>query len=161
MTTIAYRDGIMASDSRCADEQDMHLTNCQKMYTLKNGSTLGTAGDDDARPLMKLLGRKQLPSRKKLAQTEVDFKGILVLPDLSVYIVEVGRKEEEPGLGEWYGMLSEITDTICAVGTGSQFAYGAMEAGKTAAEAVEIACKRDINSALPVQELEIKGETIE
>lgn len=160
MTTVSYRDGVMAADSRCSDEYGMHLTHCQKIYRLSSGALLGTAGDDDARSLMDLLAKaktpKQLPSRAELAETKTDFKGILVFPKGDVYLVGVDYTEHNSE-GEWTGYISEIRDRMCAVGSGQQFAYGAMEAGKSAADAVRIACKRDTNSALPVQMADLKA----
>jgi hypothetical protein len=134
----------------------MVLTDCQKLYILDSGAILGTAGDDDIRKLLKLLNKastpSELPSKKKLAGTKTDFKGILVFPGGEVFIIQVARPEGlEEAVTEWTGYVCEIKDTMCAVGSGAQVAYGAMEAGKTASEAVEIACRRDPFSALPVQ----------
>lgn len=39
--------------------------------------------------------------------------------------------------------------TVAAIGTGQEFAMGAMLAGKSAPEAVKIACQLDIRSAMP------------
>lgn len=160
MTTIAWDGKTLASDSRGTDDNEMVLTNCQKLYTLSNGAILGTAGDDDIRKLMKLIGKakkpSELPSKKKLAATKTDFKGILVLRTGEVYIVEVAKpKSLDADVDEWTGYICEITDSMCAVGTGAPYAYGAMEFGASAEEAVEVACRRDPFSALPVQILKI------
>lgn len=148
----------MASDSRGTDEYEMHLTECQKLYKLDSGAILGTAGDDDIRGLLRLLapakGPSELPTKKRLAKTKTDFKGIIAFPSGEVYIIVVEPPREE--WDDWAGYVCEIKDQICAVGSGAQFAYGAMEAGKTASEAVEIACKRDVLSALPVQVLKLE-----
>ncbi len=163
MTTIAYRDGVMASDSRGTDESEMVLTDCQKLYTLDSGAILGTAGDDDIRKLLKLLGKAKtpgdLPSKKRLAKTQSDFKGILVFPTKEIFIIHIAKpKSLDEDMDEWTAYVCEIWDSMCAVGTGAPYAYGAMEAGKTAPQAVEIACKRDIYSALPVHTLEISKQ---
>lgn len=167
MTTIAYRDGVMASDSRCSNEFDMHLTDCQKLFRLSSGAILGTAGDDDARKLMRLLAKAKvpddLPSRKRLAKTQTNFSGLLAYPQGNVFLVGV-EFIGDGAAGEWTGYISEITDSMCAVGSGQQFAYGAMEVGATAAEAVVAACRRDLASALPVWTMTLKkskGEPFE
>jgi 20S proteasome alpha/beta subunit len=51
MTVVAYsaKHKIMASDSRSTDDDGMHMTNCRKIFRLKNGALLGTAGDSDDR----------------------------------------------------------------------------------------------------------------
>ena len=158
MTTIAYKGGVLAADSRCSDAYDMHLTNSQKLYRLDSGAILGAAGDDDARELMTLLGKaktpKQLPSRADLGATRTEFSGILVLPNSDVFLITVCYVERT-GEGEWTGAITKITDKMCSVGSGQQFAYGAMEAGASAPDAVRVACKRDTHSALPIQTLEL------
>lgn len=163
MTTIAYKDGVMASDSRGTDENEMVLTDCQKLYILDNGAVLGTAGDDDIRKLVKLLNKSQgpsdLPSKKRLAKTQTDFKGILAFPTGELFIIHIAQPcSLDVNIDEWTAYVCEIKDSMCAVGSGAPYAYGAMEAGKTAAQAVEIACKRDIMSALPVQTLELSKQ---
>ena len=51
--------------------------------------------------------------------------------------------------------MFEVTGKY-AIGTGREFAYAAMECGKNAIEAVEIACKFDVYSSLPVNSVVIK-----
>lgn len=154
MTTIAYIGNVLAADSR-ASEEDTHVTDCQKIFKLENGAYLGSAGDDDDRELQEILGASspsKMPSRKKLAACEMQFSGILVFPNGRVFKIEIEHNEERQA---FTGSVFEIKDKMCAVGSGASFAYGAMEAGATAQQAVEIACRRDINSALPVQSVSI------
>lgn len=157
MTTIAYTNGVLASDSRATDSvTDMHVTECPKLFKLENGAILGAAGDDDDREVQELLGKSspsRMPSRKKLAELETEFSGILIFPGGRVFKIEIEHNEDK---GTWAGSVLEIKDKMVAVGTGAPFAYGAMEAGASSVQAVEIACRRDINSALPVQVLELE-----
>lgn len=155
MTVIAYsrKHKIMAADSRCSDEFAMHLTNCQKIYRLKNGALLGTSGDSDAREISALLGKaspRKLPSRQQLADTKSDFTGILVFPKGQVFIVCVGVATY-PNTDEWTGSIDLVTDDVIAVGHGQQFAYGALDLGHNPMESVRVTCKRDTTCALPVQ----------
>jgi len=154
MTTIAFRDGIMAADSRCTDEFYMVLTDCQKIYRLSSGALLGTAGDDDARALLDALDsvhhETALPSRHELAELEIEFTGLLALPDDTLWQIEVEWVEREHE-GHWSGSVSQIRFDFAAVGSGAHFAMGAMGHGATAEEAVEVATKFDIFSALPLQ----------
>lgn len=156
MTVIAYRNGILAADSRCSDEYDMHLTNCRKIYRLKNGALLGTAGDDDARALMTLLSKatpRNMPTRQQLADTKTGFSGIMVFPKAQVFVIGVSHMK---GIG-WDGWVTSITDDFVSVGSGQQYAYGVMEHGGTAIEAVRCACKRALTCALPLQWESIDG----
>lgn len=161
MTVIAYRAGVLASDSRCSDEHGMHLTSCRKIFRLKNGALLGAAGDDDDRLVRELLGRatpRKLPTRQQLADTKTHFSGILVFPKGHVFVVQIGV-QEYGNSDEWYGAVSAISDEFVAVGSGQQYAYGAMEHGASAAQAVRTACKRDLMCALPLQWESIDGRS--
>jgi 20S proteasome alpha/beta subunit len=155
MTVIAYsaKHRVLAADSRCSDGHSMHLTNCKKVFRLKNKALLGTAGDSDDRAVRDLLGKatpRKMPSRDQLAALKSSFDGILVFPKGQVFVVSIDWQEHESE-GEWTGSVDPISDPIVAVGHGAQFAYGAMEAGADPVKAVRVACRRDTTCALPVQ----------
>ena len=108
MTTIAYRDGVMASDSRSSDEYGMHLTNTHKIMRLRSGALWGAAGDCDDRAIVDLLTdvkiEEDLPSRAALAETKVGSYGILVLSTGAVYLIGAAREIWE-GDSEWSGWV--------------------------------------------------------
>src|SRR5580693_5823571 len=109
----------------------MHVTTCQKVFTLRNGALLGTAGDSDDRDVRAILATatpRKMPSRAVLAETRNVFSGILVFPKGQVFTVDVWHREHESS-GEWAASVDAIRDEILAVGCGAQFAYGAMEVG--------------------------------
>ena len=62
-----------------------------------------------------------------------EFGGLILNPDGSVFMVDHRGRESS-------------VEVPCAVGTGMDLAIGAMMAGATPGEAVNIACKRDPNS---------------
>lgn len=155
MTVIAYssKTQILAADSRCSDEWGMHLTNCQKIFRLRNGALLGTAGDSDDRDVRELLASstpRKLPHRAALAELRSIFRGILVFPKGQLFVVDIYHREFA-NEGEWCGAIDPIRDEIVAVGCGSQYAYGAMEVGASPVQAVRATCRRDLACALPVQ----------
>jgi|SRR5579875_1141208 len=155
MTVIAYssKHRILAADSRCSDTYGMHLTSCQKVFRLKNGALLGTAGDSDDRDMRDLLAKstpRKLPTRGQLAELKMVFTGLLVFPRGQVFVVESYHREFD-SMGEWAGGIDPIRDPIVAVGCGAQYAYGAMEVGADPIKAVRAACRRDTACALPVQ----------
>lgn len=159
MTTIAFKDGVMAADSKCTDDHGAFLTKCRKIDRLANGALLGQSGDGDARELFALLGKatpKRLPSRAELAETKVDFHGILAFPNGRVFMVYVYTHDIGSSDSAWTGQIIEMEERICAVGSGQQFALGAMKAGRSAAEAVAIACHYDSYSQLPVKSESVK-----
>jgi hypothetical protein len=131
----------------------MHLTNCRKIFKLKNGALVGTAGDSDDRDIRALLAKaspRKMPTRQQLAETKTCFDGVMVFPKGHVFLVSVDWEEHESE-GEWRASVDPVSDKFLAVGHGSQYAYGALEHGASAVDAVRVACKRDLTCALPVQ----------
>ncbi len=172
MTTIAYKDGVMASDSRVSVEP-----------------AAGDAGATRIYRAAKLYRKTIQPTKRKVLVGGA----IKTIPDGKPYDVIIGLAgESAPGLVllDWYGSgdpepesingaestadftaliltheglfeadgycrPEQILDECYAVGTGAHAAMGAMRAGKSAEEAVEIACTIDIYSALPLQTMKL------
>lgn len=160
MTTIAYKAGYMACDS-CWTYADVQTVSQVKITRLSSGALLGQAGDNDARAIEELLDKvkrpSMLPTRAALQDTRIDFYGLLVLPGERIFHIATATtdeqgwvKEGEDDAGIWEGNRG-----IAAAGSGSKLALGAMDAGATAATAVRIACRWDINSRLPVHTLSL------
>jgi ATP-dependent protease HslVU (ClpYQ) peptidase subunit len=146
----------MASDSCWTGEGDVQEVSAIKIRRLPSGALLGFSGANDAREMEELLAKvktpKQLPSRATLAAIRADHGGILVLPGGRVFKVCTSLKEncKDSEVGVW-----EVNRGFATTGSGCDIALGAMAAGKSAREAVAIACKYDINSRLPVHSLEL------
>lgn len=156
MTTIAYKDGFMAADSKVT-ANGAHVTRLFKIHRLSSGALLGVCGDADCRDVVALLDKckssRSLPSREALAKTKTDFGGILVLRNGDVYDVDIGHDED---VKDWFGGIVPIKEGYHSVGSGSEFALGAMAAGVNAAQAVRVACKYDVNSGEPVRVVPLK-----
>lgn len=163
MTTIAFRDGVIACDS-CWSYQGGIDTLSSKIMRLKSGALLGQAGANDARPLVALLQQvktiRSLPSYEVLLNIRCEFEGLLVFPrGKMVKIATTFRSPENwtddgDDLGIW-----EIEGDFAAIGSGAQFAIGAMEMNASARQAVRIACRRDMNTRTPVHTLQFsRGE---
>lgn len=154
MTVIAYssKHRVMAADSRCTNgAPQRHLTNSPKIYRLANGALLGSAGDADSRDIRRLFEKASpagMPTRKQISALENDVDLLLVFPKGQVYLVTAEYDED---VSAWTGQIVRISDIIVAIGTGANFAYGAMEFGATPVEAVEVACRRDIMCYGPIQ----------
>lgn len=119
MTTIAFKDGIMAADSRCTDECAAFATKTRKIDRLPTGALLGRSGDADARDVVALLSKathRKLPSRKELAETRTEFKGIWALPNGRTFFIGVEKTGD--GDSSWTGELVEVEERMCAVGSG-------------------------------------------
>lgn len=160
MTTVAFRAGIMACDS-CFSLGNSIDTLSTKIARLKSGALLGQAGANDARPIFQMLQSaktvSQLPSLEALMALRFEFLGLLILPAGRIFKLQTSAKlpqdNEDDDLGLW-----EIERDFTAIGTGTDFAVGAMEAGASARQAVRIACRNDLSSRLPVHTLFLGGK---
>lgn len=149
MTTVAYRDGVIASDSRLTGKEYLWTDRCQKVFRLADGSIVGLAGDDyngnwllsELRKLSKITGKKTLPNGK--------FKGAQ-----AILLTTRGRVFTF-AYSVW-DVLPHKQFPYYAIGSGSTIAMSAMDAGATAVEAVNIAKKRDVYSGGRTQKMEVK-----
>lgn len=165
MTCIAFRNGMMACDS-CWATVGTQTVSAIKIVRLSSGALLGSAGDNDAREMYALLDKvkspDKLPTRKQLAETKLDYEGLLAFPKGGVWMIATGRHDDAGyPLGEDGATASEY-DYGCwqvtgmggyaACGSGADYALCAMDAGPdvSARQAVEIACKRNLHCRAPV-----------
>lgn len=149
MTTIAFADGHMACDS-CWASGGTQTTSASKINRLTSGALLGSAGDGDIRSFIALVDKiktpDKLPSRAELAALRIDLVAVMAFPRGQVFMVEIG-----PSTGEHFdAQVWPANRGLAAAGSGADLALGAMAAGKSAKDAVAIACRFDINSRLPV-----------
>lgn len=151
MTVIAYssKHRVMAADSRFVSGASTRVGSGKKIFRLKNGCLCGAAGEADTRDLMVMLGRmsvNRLPSRDDLGVLSQEIQALLVYPSGIVARLVVSYDSNS-----WRAETVVLEDTFYAIGSGADFAYGAMESGASPKRAVEIACKRDTGCGLPVQ----------
>lgn len=156
MTTIAYKDGVLACDSAWTNGTNCVATLHTKMYKLASGAYVGEAGDNDSRAVRDLLNTvrcfEKLPSAKQLADTRVDYAALVVFPDGRVAEILIEHDDKKG----WTAQVWEVNRGIAAVGSGGELAIGHMGAGKSAAEAVAFCCDWDPNSKLPVHAVNVK-----
>ena len=152
----------MACDS-CWASAGTQTVSMIKIKRLSSGALLGSAGDNDSRIMERLLDKikhpDKLPSRSELAATKLEYEGLLALPRGGVWLISAGRMneagyadldsvhDEAPDLGVW---PAATMGGYAACGAGQDYALSAMDGGATARQAVEIACKRNLNCRLPV-----------
>jgi ATP-dependent HslUV protease subunit HslV len=134
MTTVAYRDGIMVSDTQCTGSS-YGKTRVRKIIRLSDGSLFAGAGDYLA--ILALREWAEAGFEGKRPAKTGDSQCLLVRPDRTV--LHMG------GNGKPY----EILDEFSAIGSGCDYALGAMAAGKSAQEAVEIAAAYDSMTSGP------------
>jgi hypothetical protein len=163
MTTIAYRDGVLAADSGVFDvESNLHEGATQKVFLLTGGLLYAGAGDVDDRAIRTLLDNvrspDQLPSSTDLLATDTEISAVVVFPDGQVFTVTTSYGDEDkdtPHL-DWCAEIIPIKAPYVAIGSGKQIALGALCAGKSAVQAVEAACEHNVWTRGPVQSLKLR-----
>lgn len=156
MTTIAFKNGVIAADSRVTVDSEgggvrnFHTEKLFRRRVILNGTEqeviMATAGESAPGSLFV----EQFSSGKSLAEirdvfgdSDVDFTILLV--------TQAGLFEVD----KWC-VMEPVYEPFYAIGSGAKLAMGAMEAGVSAARAVEIACKRDPYTAPPIVTMRLK-----
>lgn len=139
MTTIAYKDGILAVDSQATFGTLRVPGITKKMRLLQDGSIAAGCG-------VLATVSKMFHWLDTDRSTDCPLKGG---EQSSVVIVVTMAGEVQI----WEDELPYEHDANAplAQGSGMEIAYGAMQCGKTAEEAVEIAAELDIYTSLPAQ----------
>jgi hypothetical protein len=136
MTTIAYRNGVMAADSAIFD-RGCHVGECVKIFRAPSGIIGGAAGclGDLCALRDWILGDCD---GKPPEFGDEDSEGLVVHPT---------------GVVEWIGPKQkriEHRSEFHVIGSGFRIAMGAMHMGATAFQAVEIAAKLDSYTRGPI-----------
>lgn len=141
MTTVAYRDGILAADGRVTTKDFIESDNDRKIFRLTDGSLFGTSGDyAGGLQMYRLLFASSKLKKPNLPSISAKIRALLINNDI------------------WYyegGVWEKRKDDYLAIGTGGKFALAAMDAGATAKEAVRVGIKRDIYSGGKLRWLEL------
>lgn len=139
MTVIAYRQGIMASDS-ATGVGDMAIGTCRKIVRSSTGFIAGACGDaGEGSRFLEWVLEGGPDFQKHFVPHDHDFGGLFVSPDGTVR--RLGLK----------GAPYIIEAPFHAMGIGREVAMGAMAAGATAERAVEIAIQYMDGCGGPVQ----------
>ncbi|ARP67347.1 MULTISPECIES: hypothetical protein [Mesorhizobium] len=144
MTTIAYKHGVMAADSRAYGAGLGSIGSKLKIRRLPDGRLIGATtpqvGAGEAILDWYAAGADVHNTPEGVKGSNV---GLLVVhPD--------GRAQVASGAWTLTGMLES---PYFVVGSGSHYAEAILESGGTSQQAVEIACKFDSHSGLPVVSL--------
>ena len=138
MTTIATDGKTLAADRQITQEGTLAGQVC-KVSKLNDGSVFGLAGSPfDIDYFKQWYNDGQEPNTLSL---EGDSEAIHLAPDGTITIYNERGKSFKPD------------DRFQAIGSGAQFALAAMYAGKTPAEAVEIATWLDLYSSEPIDSM--------
>lgn len=132
MTTIATDGKSMAGDGMLCDHCETIVNlGGRKVHRLDDGRIIGASGNS----FDIIAWRDWLKSgREGACPIESDqFAGLVLHPNGVVHWVDHKGREI-------------VTPAPCAIGSGQDYAIGAMEAGASAEQAVTIACRRDPHS---------------
>lgn len=141
MTTIAYRNGILASDALVTSGNAR--AGKVKKIAKGNGVMGGMSGSAEAcQSFIEWIEAGAEGACPGLDGTDAD--GILIKGRKTFY---VGPK----------GVPVPFKAKFAAVGSGEKFALGAMAMGADAATAVKVASKLDVNSGGSVRTLKLKA----
>ena len=142
MTTIAYKDGVLAFDSRVT-EDDVPLGTVRKGIQTDRFLAAAAGDLDIVHEFLKWIADDLNPPKKpKLGKGE-DFTGWVI--DSSGRLTEYSKSLKPVRYSaEFY-----------SIGSGANFAKGAMAAGSTAKEAVTIAAKFDPATGGDIHELQV------
>jgi ATP-dependent protease HslVU (ClpYQ) peptidase subunit len=141
MTTVAYKEGILASDGRSTYHDTIECENTQKIFKVENG-WIGFAGTLCHFEVL----LKHLKDNSVYIRDDVDIYAIFVNAKRQVFSIEIYQNSVH------YVRVSDVY----AVGSGAMYALGAMAAGATAEQAIKIASKYDIGTNNRVKKVTIK-----
>lgn len=146
MTTIAYRKGVMAADSKTSFG-DVSYARSTKIHKLADGSLIGFSGSATSCERMLEVMKHAIIGGGLSHDLFQECKGAsAIYVDASsekVYCIEGGKRSG----------YFELEGEFFADGSGFIVALAAMKAGASAEKAVEIACELDNNSGGPVTTL--------
>lgn len=142
MTTIVYKDGVIAYDSRMTCSNGVVMDDSYQKAFFKGDISIVYCGEvGDSEEFMDSVFNDTNPSRYLDGEA-------LVLYGNELYCVDVSEQ-----------LLRKIPlrlDHHYAIGSGTRFALAYMDCGMNAFDAVSMACKRDIYSGGKIRTLEIK-----
>jgi hypothetical protein len=148
MTVVAYRDGVMAADTRLT--YDSAAARATKLVRLPDGGVAGGSGLWSAA----YAGLKWLAEggSADTADTSEDRR----LPDINEANILIARPDGSLWLLENRFPAYPLIDKTAAIGSGAEVARLAMRLGKSAPDAVALVTGQDILCGGPVQSLEVE-----
>lgn len=142
MTTIVYRGGTMAADSRGYAGLNQSLGSKSKIRKCPDGTLIGCSsakpGQSEAVMAWFIAGADPMKT-PTFGSEGPDFTLLVVKPDGSALY----------GHSCFY-LSGPLTAPFYAIGSGAHAALGALEMGASAERAVEVACLHDVWSSGPI-----------
>lgn len=148
MTTIAYKDGILAADTRAYGGGRTPIGSKTKIHRLDDGSIFGCSSSCvGADALVREWIENGCPNQRNETVKPENFELILVRPSGEVFYAH-----------DNFSITGPIRTGKIAVGSGKEFALGAMEMGAGALQAVECAARLDPWTGGSIETLKLFGD---
>ena len=149
MTTIAYKSGVVAADSQ-ETHSDGRKNDCQKLYKMKDGTIIATAGDSYTGLIFvewfKEGARKEsIPDLTNITLEE-DFECLVLENTENIYIINRFFQKYH----------IEMPEGFYSLGWGAPYAVAAMHMGADAKKAVQVAAKYDAYTGGTVKTMKVK-----
>lgn len=151
MTTIAYRDGVLASDGRMTSGGIIVSEDTEKVFRCEGsivGSKVVAFGISGHSAAVHYINLKDGITHGTQFPAGIYFNLIAICEDGSV--IELSKQEEDT-----YCHINEIKASYHASGSGYQIALGAMAAGSNAECAVMAAVKHDSGTGGKIKVIEV------
>lgn len=145
MTTIVYRDGILAADTRGYSGDVTPIGSKRKIFTLENGGLVGVSTPN---PGFSEAIVKWMNNGRDLNDTPVDdpsFSALYIDANGEVFYFDDGYTPSGPLTAEYF-----------AIGSGRAYAYGALSMGASSVEAVRAASDHDVFTSGEILTLTLK-----
>lgn len=159
MTTIAYRDGIMAAEGKMTLGDMVIKLDTEKVFWVNN-HLVGVCGR--ARAINTFVSWLQKQTDYHIVNSEVgDLVDLIppVLEDDEGYTALVVTPSRQVLMYEGNTPIDMGIDVPMSVGSGSCFALAAMKAGVSAEEAVKVACELDVYSGGEITVVQLEEES--
>lgn len=150
MTTIAYRDGVMAADSCVTVESEAagHIKgHCVKLFR-KGGAIIGLQGESSPGMFFLEWFGTRKPAPAVLQESEADFCALVLDKRGKLYEYDKWCNADP--------VILTKSRPFHAIGSGSKAALAAMYMGANARRAVAVACALDPYTAPPVVWMRLK-----
>jgi hypothetical protein len=145
MTTIAYKDGVLAADTRAFSGSSQPMGQKQKIYRIKHGSIFGVSTpcpglSEEIKNWF--VEAKNLDHEPQLHGREFD-------------MLEIDRAGQVFFYHNSFMPAGPLTAEYFAIGSGAEYALGAMGYGASAVDAVAVASAHDVWTGPTVTMIEI------
>lgn len=159
MSTIVYRDGVMAADSRAYSGNTAPIGNKRKITRLADGSLVGVSTTQPGTSERIAQWLDELTECNPLAFQ--DWAQAPAIPDIGSFTALTVRPDGTALLFENSLFPSIVTAPYYAIGSGREYALGALVGGSSALQALRVAVELDVWSGLPIVTLKHNGESTE